>query len=344
MKRILIVKITSLGDVVMAQPVVSDLRRAFPGVIIDWATDAAFADIPTWNPDVSQVFSAPLRQFKKMRNRHGAMAILRSVKALRQHRYDAVLDVHGAYKSAIVSFLARGVRRYGYRQQDLGESGAGFAYSHRMNRPAHTPAVQGMRVSVAEALGYPLETPPIYGLGVPAGNATPLAANTAIFLHGASKDEKNWPIEHWVSTGQALAARGLSVALPWSSPAEHDRATQIVAQLPNAVVLPRMNLIECAQTLAQATLVVGVDTGLTHLAHAFRRPSVMIFTATARDHFGIDAPGSAISLGGQGECPSVAEVWGAIEAVLPMTAPVPTASVAAVANIADTATDIPSAG
>lgn len=330
MKRILIVKITSLGDVVLAQPVVADLRRAFPGVVIDWATDAAFAEIPGWNPGVSRVFSAPLRQFKRLRNRAGAMAILHSVQALRTHRYDAVLDIHGAYKSAIVAFLARAGRRYGYERQALGESGAGFAYSHRMHRPTGVGAVQGMRASVANALGYTLEPTPDFGLAVPAATSADtvpdLPPRTALFLHGASKDEKNWPVAHWVATGQALAREGIAVALPWSSENEHARARAIAAELPGATVLPRMTLPECARVIASAALVIGVDTGLTHLSHAFRRPSVMIFTATSRNHFGINQPGASLSLGGPDQCPTPEEVLDAAREVMAGTGG-PTAAV-----------------
>lgn len=320
MKRILIVKITSLGDVVLAQPVVADLRRAYPGVVIDWATDAAFAEIPAWNPGVSSVFCAPLRQFKRLRNRAGAMAILQSVRTLRTHRYDAVLDIHGAYKSAIVAFLARARRRYGYENRSLGERGAAFAYSHRMCRPSGVGALEGMRASVANTLGYTIDPTPDFGLEVPAATTAdtvpPLPPRTALFLHGASKDEKNWPVEHWVACGQALALQGITVALPWSSDDEHARARVIAAALPGATVLPRMTLSECARVIASAALVIGVDTGLTHLAHAFRRPSVMIFTATSRNHFGIKAPGSAISLGDENQCPSPKDVLEAAREVM----------------------------
>lgn len=316
MKRVLIVKITSLGDVVLAQPIVDDLHRAFPGIVIDWATDGAFADIPTWNPGVSRVFSAPLRQFKRLRNRRGASDILRSIKALRTDRYDAIFDVHGAYKSAIVAFLARARHRYGYQNTALGERGAAFAYNRRMHRPPHANAVQGMRASVASAMGYAADSPPRFGLRVPtAGPDVVMPAHAVMFLHGASKAEKNWPIDHWVSLGRTLTARGMNIVLPWASDEEHARANTIAASLSGATVLPRLTLTQCAKALGQAALVIGVDTGLTHLAHAFERPSVMIFTATARPHFGIYAPGRAISIGDEGQCPSPDEVLRAIDTV-----------------------------
>ncbi len=326
MKRVLIVKITSLGDVVLAQPIVDDLHRAFPGIIIDWATDGAFADIPSWNPGVSRVFSAPLRQFKRLRNRRGASEILRSIKALRTDRYDAIFDVHGAYKSAIVAFLARARHRYGYQNTALGERGAAFAYNRRMLRPPRVNAVQGMRASVAHAMGYSVDHPPRFGLRVPTtGPDVAMPPNAVMFLHGASKAEKNWPIDHWVSIGHTLAARDMNIVLPWASDEEHERATEIAGLLPRATVLPRLTLTECAKALGKAALVVGVDTGLTHLAHAFERPSVMIFTATARPHFGIDAPGSAVSLGDEGQCPSPEAVLQAIDTVYraPLLSPEP---------------------
>jgi len=324
MKRILIVKITSLGDVVLAQPVVSDVLRAFPDAQIDWATDGAYADIPQWNPGVSKVFSAPLRQFKRMRNREGAKAILQSIRMLREHKYDAIIDIHGAYKSAIVSFLARAHRRYGYENRALGERGAAFAYSHRMHRPKGLSAVEGMRAGAAHALGYDVQGPPQYNLRVPAQAINvSLPPRTVLFLHGASKAEKNWPFEHWVALGKLLQAKGLHIALPWSSDEEFERAQRIATTLEGATVLPRLSLIDCAQTISSAMLVVGVDTGLTHLAHAFGRPAVMIFTATSRNHYGFAAEGLGVSVGDNGNCPSVDTVLQAVYQVLPAQGALP---------------------
>lgn len=160
MKRILIVKVTSLGDIVETQPVVSDLRRAFPSAKIDWAADAAFADIIRWNPAVDRVLSAPLRKFKKARSWADLKDIGASIGDLRAEKYDAILDIHGVYKSAIIAFLARGSRRYGYKNKDLGELGAAFAYNKRFGPRPKTDAWRGMRVSVADALGYTFDETP----------------------------------------------------------------------------------------------------------------------------------------------------------------------------------------
>jgi heptosyltransferase-1 len=319
MKRILIVKVTSLGDIVETTPVVADLRRAFPGAKIDWAADAAFADIIRWNPGVDRVLSAPLRKFKKARSWADLKDIAASIGELRAHKYDAILDIHGVYKSAIIAFLARSRRRYGYRNKDLGELGAAFAYNARFGPRPHTDAWRGMRVSVAEALGYPLDDTPDFNLHPPVPE-TPLAlppgGPLAMLFHATSAEEKKWPIERWAETGRALSARGYQVVLPWGTDGERVEGERIAALVPGATVLPKLTVTECAQWIDASELVVGMDTGLVHLAHALGKKTVMIFTATSREHFGIHAPGRSLSVGDHRAPPDVAMVLEAVQTVL----------------------------
>ncbi len=318
MKRILIVKVTSLGDIVETQPVVSDLRRAFPDAQIDWAADAAFADIIRWNSRVDRVLSAPLRKFKKARNWEDLKGIAASIGELRATKYDVILDIHGAYKSAIIAFLARGRKRYGYKNKDLGELGAAFAYNARFGPRPLTDAWTGMRVSVSQALGYAFEPTPDFNLRLPPLD-TPLViesgAPVAMLFHATSADVKKWPIDRWAATGQWLAARGYRIVLPWGSDRERAEAEQIAAQVEGAMVLPKLSVTECAHWIAASDIVVGMDTGLVHLAHALGRKTVMIFTATSREHFGVTAPGRSVSVGDNLAPPDVAAVLAAIESM-----------------------------
>ncbi|MCP1119453.1 heptosyltransferase-1 [Robbsia andropogonis] len=321
MKRFLIVKITSLGDVVMAQPVVSDIRRAYPEAIIDWASDEDYSEIPSWNPDVATVHCAPLRLIKKQRNLTGVRQVIRAVAGMRAHRYDAVIDIHGAYKSAIVAFLARAKQRYGYPNTSLGERGAAFAYSRRMRFSPGCSAVQMMREAAGSALGITISGAPHFGLQPPPlpaeqQRACRLPPRTALLLHGASKPEKCWPVSSWTAIGRALYSMGISCVLPWHSHEEHERAQALAAALPGARVLPKMSLAECAHAIESAALVIGVDTGLTHLAYALARPTVAIFSATSRNHFGFDVPGRACSIGDEGRVPDVNEVLDAIQQLM----------------------------
>ena len=267
-KRILIVKVTSLGDVVETLPVVADLHRAFPGVSVDWAVDESCAEIVRWHPGVSTVLCAPLRRFKKMRNAGDRKAISASIGALRAHRYDAVIDLHGVYKSAIIAALARAGRRVGYRTPDLGETGARFAYSHRFGPKPACDAWHGMRISAGEALGYAPEGIASYGIEPPDVTLPPAVTEGAPFMllfHATSNSDKKWPTGHWVELATRMMARGLRVLLPWGSSSEHRDAQEIAMQAPGAVVLPAMSLGELAATMSRAALVIGVDTGMVHL-------------------------------------------------------------------------------
>ena len=315
MKRVLIVKITSLGDIVQALPVVADIKRAFPGVQVDWASDEAFAEVVQWSASVDRVLCAPLRRFKKARRWADFKAIAASIVELRAYRYDFIVDIHGVYKSAIIAFLARSSRRIGYQNQDLGERGAAFAYTGRFGPRPKCDAWHGMRISTGEALGYEVEGPPVYNLRLPepakrlfGGETAPVAA----LFHATSKDDKKWPLAHWAAVGRELGQRGFKVVLPWGSEGERAEAEQIAAQVPGSTVLPKLSVTGIAQMIDTCALVVGTDTGFVHLAHALQKRTVMIFVSTSPVHCGIGAPFRSISIG---DGLSVPPISAAIEAI-----------------------------
>ncbi|CAH2777287.1 MAG: Lipopolysaccharide core heptosyltransferase I [uncultured Paraburkholderia sp.] len=322
MKRVLIVKVTSLGDIVQALPVVADIKRAYPGVEVDWAADEAFAEVTTWSQSIDRVLCAPLRRFKKARRWADFKAIAASISELRAYRYDFILDIHGVYKSAIIAFLARSSRRIGYQSQDLGERGTAFAYTGRFGPRPQCNAWHGMRISAGEVLGYEVEGPAIYNLRLPDPARHPFAniventsAPVAALFHATSKDDKKWPVPHWVAVGRELAQRGFSVVLPWGSEGERAEAQQIASQVPGATVLPRMSVTEIAQMIDSCALVVGTDTGFVHLAHVLQKRTVMIFVATSSSHCGVESPFRSISIGDGQSVPPVSAALEAIDYV-----------------------------
>ncbi|APA85487.1 lipopolysaccharide heptosyltransferase I [Paraburkholderia sprentiae WSM5005] len=318
MKRILIVKVTSLGDIVQALPVVADIKRAFPGVKVDWAADEAFAEVVRWSEGVDRVLCAPLRRFKKARRWNDLKAIWASIAELRAHRYDYVIDIHGVYKSAIIAFLARSSRRIGYQSQDLGERGAAFAYTGRFGPRPQGSAWHGMRISASEALGYEVEGPPIHDLKLPEPVTQPFATHdgpVAALFHATSKADKKWPLTHWVAVGRELSERGFRVLLPWGSDGERAEAGQIAAQVPGATVLAQMSVTEIAQMIDACALVVGTDTGFVHLAHALQKRTVMIFVATSPTHCGVEAPHRSTSVGDGHSVPTIGAALEAIDYV-----------------------------
>lgn len=321
MKRILIVKMTSLGDVVQTLPVVADIRRAFPQVEVDWVVDEFCADIVRMSPGVNRMLSAPLRRFKKTHKLADLRAILALIGTLRQYHYDAVLDLHGVYKSAIVSFLARARWRFGYQNWELGERGAMFAYNRRFGPRPACNAWHGMRISAGEALGYMPHGLADYGVMIKRGGdltqwSRPPSTPYALFFHATSKDNKKWPHEYWAGLARELIAGGLRVLLPWHSSTELREAKRIAASAPGATVMSHMSIAELLHHIDGAKMVVGVDTGLAHLAHAMQKPTVMIFLATSPQCCGIEAPHS-LSVGGPGQIPSVDDVLNGLANVLP---------------------------
>lgn len=298
------------------QPVVADLHRAFPGIKIDWAVDAAFADVPRWNPGIDRVLGAPLRGFKKNRSGGDLKAIFTSLTELRREKYDVVLDLQGVYKSAIIAFLARSQRRLGYRKADLGESGAAFAYNGRFPPRELLNAWDGLRRTVGDTFGYMPEGQPRFDLSIPKPG-TPVCDGEpfALLFHATSVEVKKWPAAHWIEIGQRLVQRGVTPLLPWGTPAEERDAIAIAEGIPGGRVLPQMPIAQVAEFVDAAALVVGTDTGFVHLASALRRPTVMIFTATARRWYGVDVPGVSTSVGDEGRPPSVSDVLDAINAI-----------------------------
>lgn len=317
MKRILVIKITSLGDMAHTVPLIWDLRHAYPEAKIDWLADASCADIPRWTVGVDRVIAPPLRGFKKSRKWSDLREILAQLWKLRREKYDVVLDVHGVYKSAIAGWLSGAKRRYGYAARHLGEARAEAFYTNIFTPHGDATARHKMRLVSADALGYQLDPHEHYEVRIPRP-AAPLNADgvpRAMLFHATSLEIKKWPPERWISVARELTARGYRVQLPWGSQAEREQSEALGREIPGSEVLPRMTITECAQRVEAAALVVGTDTGFVHLAHALGKPSVMLFTATSREHFGIDAPGRAVSVGNERVVPDVPEVMAAIDTV-----------------------------
>ncbi len=313
-QRVLLVQISAMGDQVQTLPAVSDIAARWPGIIIDWAVDARFADIPRLHPAVHQVFALPLKAVQQQRSLAALRSLRAVVRALRATRYDLVWDPHSVLKSAIISRLARSPLRVGYRAQDCGgEPLAARAYGLHFARPAGVHGTWGRRV-FAQAV---LDTDPLRPVDYAIDQRFPHSANTkTVFLaHGASKPEKLWPTVLWQALAARLVAQGARLQLTWGNAEEQARARQIVQGLPpeSAEILDRRSLLDMLAVLAQCRLVIGVDTGFTHLAAALRRPVIALFVSTGPELFTPTAPELARTLGGNGHGPDLERVWQAAQ-------------------------------
>ncbi len=311
--RILLIKTSSLGDVIHNLPVASDLRRQFPGIHIDWCVEESFADIPRLHPDVAEVIPVAIRRWRKTLFQAATwQEISLFKKRLSRTVYDAVLDTQGLIKSGLLTFFAKGLC-YGYAAEVAREPLASYFYDKTFVIPRNVHAVERNRWLSAAAFNYPVDLPLNYGITPPelAFHWLP-AADYAVLLTATSRDDKLWPEEHWISTASHLLGRGLTPVLPAGSPNERQRAERIAAEAAGAIVAPPLSLRELAAVIGHARLAVGVDTGLAHLATALDVPTVALYITTDPALTGVHGARRFRNLGGPGGAPDVAEVLAAI--------------------------------
>lgn len=314
--RILIVKMSSMGDLVHALPVVSDLRRALGDDLqIDWIAEEGFAAIPRLHPGVDRVIPIALRRWRRdwrlPRHREERQAFLQ---ALRDTTYDQILDLQGLIKSAVVARLARGPR-HGQDWASAREPMASLLYRHRHRVERDRPAIWRNRQLAALALGYGIETPPDFGLQVAARAPDEVGGRAyAAIMPSASRPAKLWPEADWRAVLERLQGHGLVPLLLAGAPAERERAERL-AQAGGVVAQPRA-LADMPALLAGARLVVGLDSGLTHLAGALGRPTVGIYADHPTHLTPVTGTAPVFSLGGKGTPPTLKSVLEAVEAAL----------------------------
>ena len=321
--RILLVKTSSLGDVIHNLPVVSDLKRAYPQATIDWCVEEAFADIPRLHPGVAEVIPVAVRRWRKaLFTRVTWRATWREIgefrRCIARQRYDAILDTQGLIKSALIARQARGPR-LGYAAEVAREPLAARFYDRTFVIPPNAHAVERNRWLAAAAFDLPLaamDEPLDYGIAAPAIEALWLPARYAVLLTATSRDDKLWAEDNWVALAQALAARGFKAVLPAGSASERERAAHIAGAVAGAIVAPPLRLRDLAAVIAGARLAVGVDTGLAHLATALRVPTIALFIASDPVLTGVHGSGFCRNLGTRGRAPTVAEVLTAAQAEL----------------------------
>ena len=277
--RTLIIKTSSLGDVLHTLPAVTDAARHKPGMRFDWVVEEAFAEVPAWHEAVDGVIPVAIRRWK-----HQLLHALRNgepqalVRRLRSTQYAHVIDAQGLIKSAVMARCARGPRS-GLDRDSAREPLAARAYDHRFAIARNQHAVTRVRQLFAAALDYPVpQTPPDYGIKAHFPDHS--RQSYLVFLHGTTWATKHWPDDYWVRLATMATAAGRQVRIPWGSRLEQQRAEKIAAVSDAIEVMPRMSLGELAALIGVAAAVVGVDTGLVHLAAALGTPCITLYGST----------------------------------------------------------------
>lgn len=314
MPKILLVKTSSMGDVVHNLPVVSDIRRNFPAAHIDWVVEEAYQAIPAMHYGVSAVLPVRLRRWRKtpwQRQTWWELADFR--KWLGSAQYDFILDSQGLIKSALITRLAHGVR-CGLNWKSAREP-LGWFYDRIFDVPWTLHAAERNRSLAAQALGYPLQGRADYGIQAKPANFSWLKQPYAALLHATSDSDKLWPESDWHALGAYLNSLGYCCVLPWGSEGERVRSERLARRIKFSVMPPRLTLDEAASLLASAKVVIGVDTGLAHLAAALKVPVIGIYCATRPEDTGIYGE-TAINLGGENRPPAVGAVAAALDKLL----------------------------
>jgi heptosyltransferase-1 len=344
--KVLLVKLSSLGDVVHTLPVVQDILAAHPGAQIDWVVEKAFAPVltPLLGAGLQRVIACELRRWRQAPFSAATRVAWRAFRReLQNQRYDAVIDLQGLTKSALVAWLAQlapGGKRFAMANQT---EGSGYEATTRwvadvaIRLEPHMHAVQRGRELSARALGYTLAALPDYGLNrAPAlTGIAQTASETIAFVHGSSRTDKQWPQENWITLGRQLNALGYHIALPHGSAGELATSQAIAAALnaggdtdgARATVWPRLALDELTQHLAQCAAVIGVDSGLSHIAVALDLPHVQIYNFDTAWRTGPLAGAAGVGVQRQlsvfaQPAPSVQAVWDAWLACQPPRPPV----------------------
>jgi heptosyltransferase-1 len=282
--KVLVIKTTSMGDVIHALPALTDAARAIPEISFDWVVEGSFAEIPSWHARVDRTIPVAIRRWRKNIWQTCRSPEWRNFKkSISSRDYDCVIDAQGLLKSAWLTryvSAASSKKVFGLDRHSAREPLASLFYDHKIPVAKSQHAVERVRQLFAAALGYEMAGQACdYGLD-PERLPQVQERDYLVFLHGTTWPTKHWPEPYWFELAQQANRAGLRVLMPWGNDTERQRAERIAAGSDNVQVLPKSNLNRLAGYLNNAKAVVSVDTGLAHLAAALGTPNITLYGPT----------------------------------------------------------------
>ena len=301
--KILLVKLSSLGDVIHNLPIVWDIRSRLPDAQIDWVVEEAYVNLltPLLSRDgfrgIDRIIPFGLRHWKKsllsFRSWKEFFAFKRD---LQKVSYDIVIESQGLLKSALVCALANKNPRAVVAGLANATQFSGYEpiartfYTQCVEVPLQCHAVDRSRYVACSALDLPLidrdQHVQFYPIGVERSFSSSrilgLQQPYILFFHSTAREAKRWANSHWVNLGVELSKLGYQIVLPWGSPSEKVISNVLASQIPGSIVPNAFSIDEAFAVIAKSSLVVGVDTGLTHLAAALNKPTIEIYCDSPR--------------------------------------------------------------
>jgi len=279
--KVLIVKTSSMGDVIHTLPALTDAVNAIPDIRFDWVVEEGFAEIPGWHFAVDKVIPVAIRRWRKnLWKTFTSGEWKRYRMALSETDYDLVIDAQGLLKSAmLVTRYSRGIH-CGYDKHSARESLAARFYQRRFSVDKQQHAVERTRQLFAQALGYQVAGRGDFAIRSHFIHDQNTVSDYLVFLHSTTRFDKHWPEIYWQELIDKATAAGWKIKLPWGNPDEKARAERLARENRNVDVLPKLNLAQVTTVLAGAAACVSVDTGLSHMAAALDRPNVILFGPT----------------------------------------------------------------
>src|SRR3990167_6852798 len=282
--RVLIVKLTSMGDLVHALPAITDASRAIPHITFDWVIDDAFAEVAQWHPQVNRIIRSNHRRWKQNWFEHWRNGELKQfLHELRHTHYDIMIDAQNNMKSALISRLSRATSRCGMDKNSVRERAATLAYHKKFAIPKHMHAITRLRHLFAQALEYDCPTTPAEFSIDPQTMLLPniaLPERYLVFVHNVSWESKGWPEIYWRELIALANQANFSILLPWGTEAERERALRLTKNQMDASVLPHLSLTAIAAILHHSQGAICMDTGLSHIAAALGVPAVTLYGST----------------------------------------------------------------